>query len=152
LDFTPTTPSGDFIEALGETPDGTLWVGTMNGLARVRNGRLQFIDSPGRLRVNGQSGLATDSQGRLYAATSGGLYIGEPGSQDYQFRLHATPEQIADRAAYSVHIDPAGVDSWCGPEERSLLSRLPTVWRAPRYPPLSTWIGPGVFSCPRNRG
>jgi signal transduction histidine kinase/ligand-binding sensor domain-containing protein/CheY-like chemotaxis protein len=140
--FHADDPSGDFIEALGETPDGTLWVGTMNGLARVRNGRLQFIDSPGHLRVSGQSGLATDGQGRLYVATSGGLYIGEPGSQDYQFRLHAAPEQIADRAAYSVHIDPAGVawfgcgDRVCslGPKGLTVLGReagvLPDQWAA----------------------
>jgi signal transduction histidine kinase/CheY-like chemotaxis protein/streptogramin lyase len=117
LGFHADDPDGEFIEALVETPDGTLWVGTKNGLAHMRNGRLQFIDSPGHLTVNGQSGLATDSQGRLYVATSGGLYIGEPGSHDYQFRLYANPEFIADRAAFSVHIDPAGV-AWFGCGDR----------------------------------
>lgn len=105
------------IEALHQTPDGTLWVGTMNGLARVRHGRLQFIDSLGHLKVNGQSGLATDRRGRLYVATSGGLYFGEPGSQGYEFHRYANPEPIADRAVYSVHIDPAGV-VWFGCGDR----------------------------------
>jgi ligand-binding sensor domain-containing protein len=45
------------------------------------------------------------------------LYAGEPGSQGYKFRHYANPEEIADRSAYSVHIDPAGV-VWFGCGDR----------------------------------
>ncbi len=106
-------PGANSIAALVETPDGALWAGTRNGLARVRDGRLQFVDSPGHLMVTGQSSLAVDGQGRLYVAAGDGLYIGEPGSRGYQFRHYENPAQIEDRSAYSVHIDPAGA-VWFG--------------------------------------
>ena len=115
--FHAEDPDANSIESLAETPDGTLWAGTRNGLARVRDGRLQFVDSPAHVRVTGQSSLATDERGRLFMATSDGLYIGEPGGQGYKFRLHANPPQIADRSAYSVHIDPTGM-VWFGCGDR----------------------------------
>jgi signal transduction histidine kinase/ligand-binding sensor domain-containing protein/ActR/RegA family two-component response regulator len=115
--FYAEDPGANSIEALAETPDGTLWAGTKSGLARVRDGRLQFIDLSVHVRVTGQSSLAVDGQGRLYVATSDGLYIGEPRSQGYKFRLSANPPQIADRSAYSVHIDPAGM-VWFGCGDR----------------------------------
>src|SRR5579863_2599219 len=77
--------ASDFIEALAETPDGTLWAGTQNGLARMHNGRLEFADPPGRVKVSGQSSLAVDAQGRLYAGTSDGLYAGEPEGGSFRF-------------------------------------------------------------------
>ena len=115
--FHAEDPAANSIEALAETPDGTLWAGTLNGLARVQNGRLQFIPSPGHVKVNGQSSLAADGRGRLYVATADGLYSGEPGNQGYTFRHYANPEQIADRSAYSVYIDPVGV-VWFGCGDR----------------------------------
>ncbi len=117
IGFHAEDPGANSIEALAETPDGTLWAGTKNGLARVRGGRLEFVDLPDRVRVTGQSSLATDARGRLYAATSDGLYIGEPESEGYKFRLFPSPPQIVDRAAYSVHIDPVGV-VWFGCGDR----------------------------------
>jgi len=101
------------IDGLAETPDGTLWIGTQNGLARLRGDRLDFVDPPGRIRVNGRSAIVSDASGKLYVATSNGLYIGEPGDPDLKFRRYPNPPQIADTAVYSVHLDPAGV-LWFG--------------------------------------
>ena len=117
LGYYAQDPAGNFIEAVGETPDGALWAGTRNGLARVRDGGLHFVDSPAHLVVTGQSSLAVDARGRLYVASSEGLYAGEPGNQGYKFRHYENPEQVKDRSAYSVHIDPDGA-VWFGCGDR----------------------------------
>jgi signal transduction histidine kinase/CheY-like chemotaxis protein/streptogramin lyase len=116
LHFTGFLQSGDntsSIDALAETPDGTLWVGTHGGLARLREGRVEFVDPPGWVRVSGQSSLASDSNGRLYAGTSNGLYVGEGQGPDLKFRRIAIPGQIANHAVFGIHVDPAGV-VWFG--------------------------------------
>ena len=121
--FHAEDPVGSFIASLAETPDGTLWVGTPRGLARMNDGHLVFVDSLAHVQVTGQSSLAVDGQGRLYVATSDGLYIGELRNQGYRFHLRANPPQIADRSVYSVHIDPVSV-VWFGCGDR--LCRLGT--------------------------
>jgi len=101
------------IDALAETPDGTLWVGTHGGLARLREGRMEFVDPPGSVRVNGQGSLASDSRGRLYVGTSNGLYVGEGAGPDLKFRRIPNPADIANHAVFGVHVDPAGT-VWFG--------------------------------------
>jgi len=101
------------VDALGQTPDGTLWVGTPNGLARLSGGHLEFVDPPGRVVVNGRSGIATDQRGGIYVATSNGLYAGHAGSAGFIFRHYPNPAQVADPAAYGVYAGPAGV-VWFG--------------------------------------
>ncbi len=105
------------IDALAETPDGTLWIGTQRGLARLRGDHLDFVDPPGRIRVNGRSAIVSDAHGKLYVATSNGLYVGETGDPDLKFRRYPNPPQIPDTAVYSVHLDPAGV-LWFGCGDR----------------------------------
>jgi signal transduction histidine kinase/ligand-binding sensor domain-containing protein/CheY-like chemotaxis protein len=101
------------IDALAETPDGTLWVGTHGGLARLREGRLEFVDPPGWVRISGQGSLASDSHGRLYVGTSDGLYVGEGAGADLKFRRIPNPAEIANHAVFGVHVDPAG-SVWFG--------------------------------------
>jgi signal transduction histidine kinase/ligand-binding sensor domain-containing protein len=105
------------IDGLAETPDGTLWIGTQNGLARLRGEQVEFVDPPGRIRINGRAAMVSDARGKLYVATSNGLYVGEPGGSDLKFRRYPNPPQIADAAVYSVHLDPAGV-LWFGCGDR----------------------------------
>jgi len=109
--------SSDVISAIAETPEGTLWAGTMHGLARIVNGRFQFVDPPGRVRVTGQSSLAVDTQGRLYVGSTGGLYVGELRGHAFTFRREATPATIGNRAVYGVHVDPEGA-VWFGCGDR----------------------------------
>ena len=97
-----------FIDALAETPDGTLWVGTNGGLARLRGGRMEFVDPPGWVRISGQGSLASDSHGRLYVGSRSGLYVGEGTGPDLKFRRILNPAAIANQAVYGVHVDPAG--------------------------------------------
>ncbi len=103
----------NFIQALVETPDGTLWAGTSGGLARMRDGQLQLIDSLGWVGITGQSSLVSDAQGRLYAGTNKGLYVGQPTGSQYSFQHLPNPQQVADSAVYSVHLDPGG-GVWLG--------------------------------------
>ena len=105
--------SADNIEALAETADGTLWAGTSGGLARMRDGQLQLVDSLGWVSISGQSSLASDSQGRLYVGTNKGLYVGEPKGSEYVFRHLPNPQQVADPMVYGVHVDRAG-SVWLG--------------------------------------
>jgi signal transduction histidine kinase/ligand-binding sensor domain-containing protein len=130
------------IDGLAETPDGTLWIGTQNGLARLRGDHVDFVDPPGKIRINGRSAMVSDARGKLYVATSNGLYVGEPGGSDLKFRRYPNPPQIADAAVYSVHLDPAGVlwfgcgDKLCamGPDGVNVLGEdagvLPDRWDA----------------------
>ena len=111
--FLETGDNTSFIEALAETPDGTLWVGTHGGLARLRQGRMEFVDPPGFVRISGQASLAYDSRGRLYAGTREGLYVGEGQGSDLKFRRYTNPAEVANHAVYGVHVDPAGA-VWFG--------------------------------------
>ena len=116
-------PGTDYMVALAQTRDGALWAGTRDRLGRMRNGRLEFVDAEARIKVSGQSSLAVDAQGRLYAGSSRGLYIGEPKGEDVAFHRYANPKLVADRPVYGVHIDPDGV-VWFGCGDR--LCRLST--------------------------
>jgi signal transduction histidine kinase/ligand-binding sensor domain-containing protein/CheY-like chemotaxis protein len=115
--FLEAGDSTSFIDALAETPDGTLWVGTHGGLARLREGRMEFVDPPGWVRTSGQGSLASDSHGRLYVGTGDGLYVGEGQGPDLKFRRYPNPAEIANQAVYGVHVDPAGA-VWFGCGDR----------------------------------
>jgi len=106
--FLDSRDNTSYIDALAETPDGTLWVGTHGGLARLRDGRVEFVDPPGWARISGQASLASDSHGRLYVGTSSGLFLGEGNGADLKFRRIPNPAEIANQAVYGVHVDPAG--------------------------------------------
>jgi signal transduction histidine kinase/ligand-binding sensor domain-containing protein/CheY-like chemotaxis protein len=101
------------VDALGETPDGTLWAGTAVGLARLAGDHLEFVDNPPRVPVNGRSGIAVDAQGSMYVATRSGLYVGHAIGSSFQFRHFANPAQVADPSAYGVYVDSNGV-AWFG--------------------------------------
>ncbi len=64
------------VRALAQTPDGYLWVGTFNGLARFDGVRFRVFDAANTpaLRHDGIESLAVDAQGRLWIGdTAGGL-------------------------------------------------------------------------------
>lgn len=70
------------ITALAQTPEGYLWVGTFNGLARFDGVRFTIMDArraPG-LAARRITGLLADHAGRLWVADeSGALFRGESG-------------------------------------------------------------------------
>lgn len=76
-DFTPFTKSdglaGDFIRALHEGRDGTIWIATGSGLSRYRDGKfLNFTRRQGLLS-DIVSSVYEDAQGIVWVATAGGI-------------------------------------------------------------------------------
>ena len=65
-------PSRD-IQAVASSPDGSVWIGTGRGIAIARGDRVERIETGAQLEILGNSALAVDGQGRLYAASHLGL-------------------------------------------------------------------------------
>lgn len=63
----------DGITAISEDPNGTLWVGTRNGLSLIRHGKVEPWKS-GELATAQINTIATDSNGRVWIGTDGGLF------------------------------------------------------------------------------
>ena len=87
------------VESLHQTADGAIWAGTRTGLARLAGDVFQPVDLGGA-ELLGQSGIDSDSAGRLFAGTSRGLAVGTP---DGLFKIHPTP----GGQVFGVHADPA---------------------------------------------
>ena len=97
-------PDGS-IESLHETSDGTLLVGTQKGIARRVGERFQAIPIPGTPAISSRSGLASDRQGRVYAATNQGLFVGQTAVPGYGFHRYPNPPAVGESAAYGIYID-----------------------------------------------
>ncbi|HEY3742218.1 MAG TPA: two-component regulator propeller domain-containing protein, partial [Bryobacteraceae bacterium] len=61
--------SNNFVEALGGSPDGSLWIGTSTGLDHLRDGKVESI-----LRQSIRS-LYRDRSGLLWAGTANGIAV-----------------------------------------------------------------------------
>jgi len=109
----PIPGSGTIIRALAETADGTLWVGTNSGLVRMRDGKSEPVDAIGDAGIPTSASLVADAHGRLFVATTRGLWVGVPKGEDMAFTWVANPDGILDPGAYGVHLHPAGT-VWFG--------------------------------------
>jgi ligand-binding sensor domain-containing protein len=90
-------PDGS-ITALAQTPDGYLWIGTFNGLARFDGVRFTVFDGRRAPVLAGQSitGLLVDAAGRLWiAGAAGTLFRGEGGRFE---RVPGLPSAAAKEA------------------------------------------------------
>ena len=105
-------PDGS-IEALYETADGTLLVGTQKGIARREGETFRAVPIPGTPAISTRSGLNSDRQGRVYAATDRGLFVGRTTVPGYDFRRYPNPSQAGGIAAYGIYIDSKG-SVWFG--------------------------------------
>ncbi|HVF31165.1 MAG TPA: two-component regulator propeller domain-containing protein, partial [Pyrinomonadaceae bacterium] len=64
----------DSVRAIAQTPDGVMWFGTDNGLARFDGRRVQnFL--PGDVESNGIRALVTDVNGYLWIGTENGAFL-----------------------------------------------------------------------------
>ena len=75
--------SDRFVRALFEDPDGTLWVGTDNGLLRYAHGRLARVDGKGDVPAVAVHAIAMDRQGGLWVGGSKLLRIYDGHVQTY---------------------------------------------------------------------
>ena len=90
-----------------QSQDGTLWVGTVRGLARLRGERFEAVDiSPG----TGASAVGSDAFGHLYVGVSKGLLILSPavgGGGKPSSTLYTVPELKA-QTVRSVAVSATG--------------------------------------------
>jgi ligand-binding sensor domain-containing protein/signal transduction histidine kinase len=63
----------DFVRALLQSSDGSLWVGTNGGLSHLENGRIQNFDTAHGLVYFAVTALLEDQSGDLWVGTSRGL-------------------------------------------------------------------------------
>ncbi len=95
------------VRALAQTPDGYLWVGTFNGLARFDGVRFHVFDAATTpaLQHDGIESLAVDAQGRLWIGDSaGGLTQYNAGI----FRRIPLPAEWPGRPVLRLAATPSG--------------------------------------------
>ena len=86
----PTTQSG----ALLVGRDGSLWVGTRNGVNRFHGGRITKIAGPWDSKLQPVSSLAEDRHGNVWVGTTGGLVRISGG----RVAVHSETEGLSGRA------------------------------------------------------
>lgn len=59
----------------------TLWVGTINGLNKIRNGKSEIVEELKGISIND---IIEDEKGRLWLATSAGLFRKNPITREYE--------------------------------------------------------------------
>ena len=128
-----------FVRALTETPDGMVWVGTDQGLARLdpRNDRWRVFrepsgQAPGRntaLPDNRIRSLLIDSQGRLWVGTIRGLSWFDSASEIFSSyrRDEAEIRSLPDDYIVSLAEDRGG-SLWIGTKFGGLAKWNPRTW------------------------
>ncbi len=104
-----------------ENPDGSLWIGSNAGLARIeRDGRvLRYLRHEPRaadsLSSDDVRALLRDAAGNLWAGTAGGLDLLAPDASGFQHYQHDKGDATTLRASYimSLYQDPGGL-IWVG--------------------------------------
>ncbi len=98
------------VRAIAQTPDGYLWLGTLNGLARFDGVRFAVYthgNTPG-LVSEAVNALAVDAAGTLWIATPSGLVEWRDGV----IKRWTEEDGLPGKTIYSVVVGPAGVVWW----------------------------------------
>jgi signal transduction histidine kinase/ligand-binding sensor domain-containing protein len=100
------------VQALAETPDGLLWIGSTGGLASFGGAHIRIFNAPQLQALGARSifCLAVDHDGSLWAGTEGGGLLHVHG-QDVQ--VFSAAEGLTDGFVRSVLQDTRGV-LWVG--------------------------------------
>jgi ligand-binding sensor domain-containing protein len=95
------------VAAIAQTPDGYLWLGTDEGLARFDGVRFAVFDpvNTPALRNAAIQSLLADSRGALWVGTSGG---GVTRLADGHFETYGTTEGLPDNRVNAIYEDHAG--------------------------------------------
>ncbi|MCC6129256.1 MAG: response regulator [Acidobacteria bacterium] len=107
--------ASDTIESLNESPEGSLWIGTRNGLSRLVNGRFRTYGRSDGLLNESVRALASSPSGTVWAGTDAGLFR----LDGDRFVPVALPGRIADPVVYSLVFTNEGV-LWAGTEKQGL--------------------------------
>ncbi len=97
----------DLILSLAAAPNGDLWVGTPDGLSRIRGGRVESFTSADGLPDDFVRSLLADSDGSLWIGTRRGLvhWMDVPGSAA---QLHSQPKMAILTQADGLGSDTVG--------------------------------------------
>lgn len=99
------------VNAIVQSPDGYLWVGTFGGLARFDGSRFSLVerrDSTGR-HIDRVLSLALAGDGSLWIGTEAGLLHRRDGG----YARYTTADGLPDDEIRALHVDDAGV-VWIG--------------------------------------
>ncbi len=94
------------VQAILQTRDGYLWMGTKEGLARFDGIRFSIFDKQNTPQIlnNQMRSLYEDREGRLWIATPGGLLMFQRGA----FTSYTTKDGLSSNNVWSVYEDRAG--------------------------------------------
>ena len=121
----------DTVQALAESPQGLLWIGTTGGLAQFDGSRIQLFESARgqRSSVNSIFCLTATRDGSLWAGTEGGGLLRIQGKN---VRVYAGAEGLSDGFVRSIFEDDRG-RLWIGTDGGLFLKQGDRFerWRAP---------------------
>ncbi|HEV2486923.1 MAG TPA: two-component regulator propeller domain-containing protein [Terracidiphilus sp.] len=107
---------GGRIQALLADREGSLWIGSNNGLARLADGKLQMLPETDPLARASVLALIEDREGNLWAGTeTGGLHI----LRDQRFRIVGARDGLSSDATTAVVEDSSGT-LWVGTQGAGL--------------------------------
>ena len=123
------------VQAIVQTPDGYLWIGTKGGLLRFDGARFVVYDH------TKAPGLSESSINCLFVSRDGSLWIGTEGGglvryRDGVFRVYPTPDGLSDSFIRAIFEDRHGV-LWVGGDQGlfqvdgSTLKRIDGIGRIP---------------------
>jgi ligand-binding sensor domain-containing protein/two-component sensor histidine kinase len=87
--------------AFGEAPEGTVWIGFADGLARVRGGQVRFFTVRDGLPPGAIAALHTDAAGRLWIASSrsGVIRLDRPDRDEPTFDSYTAARGLSSNTA-----------------------------------------------------
>ena len=95
----------DTVKSIVQTPDGYLWLGTDEGLARFDGFEFTVFSRPtSDLPANSITALAASPDGSLWIGTSNGLGL----YRDHHFRTYTTKDGLPDDDIRDLYSDHAG--------------------------------------------
>jgi len=126
ISITPASLPSDSVSTLTEDKNGQLWVGTLNGLARLKADERQFITyrydykNTNSLCGNVINSIAADTNA-IWVGTVGGLNVIDVKTGKvtrYQYAPR-NPYSLKSKSIQAVYIDPQGV-YWIGTNESGI--------------------------------
>ncbi|MEZ4428978.1 MAG: two-component regulator propeller domain-containing protein [Nannocystaceae bacterium] len=109
----------DGVQALHEDDDGTLWIGTRDGLSALRDDAFVPLEEPAALRGRSIAALYRDRAGTLWVGTRGdGLFALDDDGVTAYTRRDGLPSQVI----FHLHEDRAGA-LWIGTNGGGLVER-----------------------------
>ncbi len=132
----PNSLSNDVVTAITRDTDGSLWVGTLNGLNHLdpETGHVERTRTTGGLPGlpdNTIRALKQDWEDRIWIATYGGLGLME-GNRDRIVRALG-PEELPSSAVLTIHVDEREQVLWLGLWDGGVLRYDPASGETRRY-------------------